>query len=403
MVTTATQRDGVDSPAQAGSAVVLLVDDQAIVGHAVRQMLAPETDIVLHFCQEPLKAISMATDLRPTVILQDLVMPDVDGLTLLKFFRANPATRETPMIVLSSKEEPAIKAQAFALGANDYLVKLPDRVELVARIRHHSRGYIAQLERNEAYRKLAESERQLASEVAEAAKYVRSLLPPAVTDGPVHIDWRFVPSTQLGGDAFGYHWLDDQRLAIYLLDVSGHGVGSSLLAVSVLNILSHRSLPQTDFGDPAAVMRSLNPIFRMDRHGGKFFSVWYGVFELSTRRLTYSGGGHPPALLLSGASASDARVQELSPDGPVIGLPVDLPFENSAIELPGFAHLILYSDGLFELPLPDGQMATYDGLLDFVRSQGDWDDILGRVLARAQAMCAPRPMPDDCSLMRVRF
>jgi sigma-B regulation protein RsbU (phosphoserine phosphatase) len=72
---------------------------------------------------------------QPTVILQDLVMPDIDGLQLVKFFRANKATREVPMIVLSSKEEPAIKAQAFALGANDYQVKLPDKLELIARIR----------------------------------------------------------------------------------------------------------------------------------------------------------------------------------------------------------------------------------------------------------------------------
>ena len=119
---------------------VLLVDDQAIIGESVRRMLAAETDIGFHFCQDPTQAIATANQVQPTVILQDLVMPDIDGLTLLKFFRANAATREVPMIVLSSKEEPAIKAQAFGLGANDYLVKLPDRVELIARIRHHSRG-----------------------------------------------------------------------------------------------------------------------------------------------------------------------------------------------------------------------------------------------------------------------
>src|SRR5262249_18741542 len=130
---------------------VLLVDDQAIIGESVRQVVAGETDMEFHFCQDPTKAIELANTVQPTVILQDLVMPQIDGLQLLKFFRANKATRLTPMIVLSSKEEPVIKAQAFSLGANDYLVKLPDRVELVARIRYHSRGYIALLERNEAY------------------------------------------------------------------------------------------------------------------------------------------------------------------------------------------------------------------------------------------------------------
>src|SRR5262249_22727528 len=160
---------------------------------------------VFHFCPDPSRAIETANAVQPTVILQDLVMPEVDGLTLVKFFRANPATRQTPMIVLSSKEEPVVKAQAFALGANDYLVKLPDRIELVARIRYHSRSYFNQLERDEAYRRLAESERLMAEELAQASRYVQSLL-PAPLKGDVRADWLFVPSTQLGGDMFGYHW-----------------------------------------------------------------------------------------------------------------------------------------------------------------------------------------------------
>ena len=159
---------------------VLLVDDQAIIGEAVRRMLADESDIEFHHCSDPTQALATANAVRPTVILQDLVMPEVDGLTLVKFFRANPATRDVPMIVLSSKEEPAIKAESFALGANDYVVKLPDRLELIARIRYHSRGYIALLQRNEAFAALQENQRQLAEQIDAASKYVRSLLPGAV-------------------------------------------------------------------------------------------------------------------------------------------------------------------------------------------------------------------------------
>ncbi|MHB8903270.1 MAG: response regulator, partial [Thermoguttaceae bacterium] len=115
------------------SITVLLVDDQRIIGEAVREMLVDEPDIRFHFCQDPTRALQVAGEVRPTVILQDLVMPEIDGLTLVKFFRANPATRDVPMIVLSSKEEPVIKAEAFAVGANDYVVKLPDKLELIAR------------------------------------------------------------------------------------------------------------------------------------------------------------------------------------------------------------------------------------------------------------------------------
>src|SRR3954449_10526671 len=176
---------------------VLLIDDQPIIGEAVRRMLAGEPDVVFHYCKDATRAVEEATRIGPTVILQDLVMPDIDGLTLVKMFRENPSTRETPMIVLSTKEEPKVKADAFAAGANDYVVKLPDRLELLARIRYHSKGYIALLQRNEAYDALLASQKVLANDLAQAAKYVRSLLPDPLRAGPIQSEWRFVPSTSL--------------------------------------------------------------------------------------------------------------------------------------------------------------------------------------------------------------
>ena len=141
--------------------MVLLVDDQAMVCEAVRRALASEPDIDFHYCADAREAMTVATQIRPTVILQDLVMPGIDGLTLVNQFRSNPATREIPIIVLSTNENPQVKGQAFALGANDYLVKLPDRIELIARIRYHSRAYLNQLQRDAAYRALRESQQQL--------------------------------------------------------------------------------------------------------------------------------------------------------------------------------------------------------------------------------------------------
>lgn len=130
---------------------VLLIDDQAMIGEAVRRMLAPESDISFHYCNDPTEALDVAERCQPTVILQDLVMPQMEGLLLVQFFRSQDAmTCHTPLIVLSSKEEPIIKAKAFELGANDYLVKLPDRVELIARIRYHSIAYTNFLKRQEA-------------------------------------------------------------------------------------------------------------------------------------------------------------------------------------------------------------------------------------------------------------
>jgi len=155
---------------------VLLIDDQNMIGEAVRRMLAEEKDIAFHFCSDPAKAISTAAEVSPTVILVDLVMPDVDGLTLMRFLHANALTRDIPVVVLSTTEDPKIKASAFSRGANDYMVKLPDRLELVARIRHHSKGYINLLEKNEAFKALLESQKALeeAKEQAVAATRAKS-------------------------------------------------------------------------------------------------------------------------------------------------------------------------------------------------------------------------------------
>ncbi len=147
---------------------VLLVDDQPIVAEAVRRCLAKFPDVDFHFCSDPKTAVAVAEQLRPTVILQDLIMPGVDGLDLLKQYRANPVTKDTPVIVLSTKEEPKTKALAFEFGANDYLVKLPDRVELVARIRFQSQFYLNQIERDEAHVALGALNQKL--EAADAAK-----------------------------------------------------------------------------------------------------------------------------------------------------------------------------------------------------------------------------------------
>jgi two-component system chemotaxis family response regulator WspR len=154
------------------SCMVLLVDDQAMIGEALRRALHNQPNIEFHYCDNPNLALEAAERIRPTVILQDLIMPNVDGLELVRQYRRNPSTRDIPIIVLSSKEEAAVKSEAFAAGANDYLVKLPDTVELIARVRYHSKAYQTQLQRDEAYRALRESQHELLDKNLELARLI---------------------------------------------------------------------------------------------------------------------------------------------------------------------------------------------------------------------------------------
>ncbi len=149
---------------------VLLVDDQLIIVEAVRRMLAEQGDIEFHYVTDATLAAEAAVQLQPTVILQDLVMPNMDGFALIRQYRDEEILRHVPVIVLSAKEDPKLKAHSFAMGANDYIVKLPDKLELLARVRYHSNAHISRLQRDQAFRFLRESQKQLADANIELQK-----------------------------------------------------------------------------------------------------------------------------------------------------------------------------------------------------------------------------------------
>jgi phosphoserine phosphatase RsbU/P len=385
--------------------VVLLVDDQLIIGEAVRRIIAAQQGIEFHFCQKGQEALAAAARLQPTVILQDLVMPDADGLDLVRGYRQQEATNLTPIVVLSSKEEGATNAEASARGANDYIVKLPDPVELVARIRYHSRGYLSLRQRNAAFEALHKSQALLAKELAKAAQYVRSILPPPMK-GPVNIDWRFVPSASLGGDCFDYFWIDDDHLAIYLLDVCGHGVGPALLGVSAMNSVRTSGMSGADLRDPSSVLARLNTSFPMAQHGGMFFTIWYGVFRRSTRTLAYSGGGHPPPLLVPppGPGQEERGIQQLECPGPPMGVVPEIPFETLQAKVEPDSSLVLYSDGAIEVFSSPGKLWGVEGLLHFMSEHDTAQPAcLDELHAIVRSMTGSDVLADDFSTLLARF
>ena len=360
-------------------------------------MLQAEKDILFHYCQDPAKALSAAAEVGPTIILQDLVMPGIDGLDLVKMFRANASTRDIPLIVLSTKEEPKVKAEAFALGANDYLVKLPDKIELIARIRYHSKGYINLLQRNEVMARLTD-------ELAEAATYVKNLLPLPIREGVLKTDWRFISSTSLGGDAFSYHWMDEHRFAMYLLDVCGHGVGAALLSVSVLNVLRSQTLPNTDFARPGQVLTSLNDRFQMENQNGMYFTIWYGVYDRRTRVLTHASGGHPAALFLEGNEPTPLSLLRLESRNMVIGGMPDLNFKEKETLLPGSGRLYIFSDGVYEVNKPNGKVWTFDEFAAYMTEPvSPSESAMDQLLRHVRGMQGSDSLPDDFSILEVVF
>jgi class 3 adenylate cyclase len=204
---------------------VLLLDDQAMIGEAVRRRLAGAPDIVFEFCRTWQTALAVAEAFRPTVILQDLIMPGIEGLEMVGLYRAHPATADVPVIVLSAREEPTVKAQLLDAGANDYVVKLPDQVELIARIRVHSEAYRRLLERNEAFTALERSHAELDQERKRSERLLLGILPAAIAeqlkDGQALIAESFSDVTVMFADLCGFTEYSEQvdpRHLVGLLD-----------------------------------------------------------------------------------------------------------------------------------------------------------------------------------------
>jgi serine phosphatase RsbU (regulator of sigma subunit) len=205
----------------------------------------------------------------------------------------------------------------------------------------------------------ATRQEELARDLERARRYVEALIPPPLATGPVRTEWCFAPSAALGGDALGYQELEDGKLALYVLDVCGHGVGSAMHSASVLGLLRRKGLPGVDFGSPAEVLAGLNAAFRMEDHSGLYFSIWYGVLDPGTRTLRYSSAGHPPALVLDGERRVTRR---LGLRNPPVGTLSERGFGEEEVTFEPGERLYVFTDGTFEVVSADGVECGLDEL-----------------------------------------
>lgn len=267
-------------------------------------------------------------------------------------------------------------------------------------------GVIAtQHEMIETRNALVASQQALARELSEAADYVYQFLPAREVgiDEPVHIDYQFIASSRLGGDLLGYHAIDEDHQAFWLLDVTGHGVGASLLSVSAGNAIRSGQL-NADPRDPGALVQTLNNAFPMERNNDKFFTIWYGVYQRSTRTLTYATAGHHPAVLLD----AQGNRQSLGMPGLMIGVVPDTKYTAQSIQIETGSRLYLFSDGLYEIRGgTDDKLLGLDGIGEIIKQAncGNCSKTrLEQVIASVREYVGhEESFADDVSLLEVAF
>lgn len=374
---------------------ILVIDDDTAVQELLRRTLKKQGYEVT-VASNGEDGVAQAQKLRPALIICDWIMPRLTGIDVCRRVKADPDLSTTQFFLLTSLGSIADRVKGLDAGADDFISKPIELNELQARVR-------AGLRLHQLSRDLKIAKQSLEAELAEAAEYVQSLLPDPMTE-PFSIEAKFIPSRQLGGDCFDYNWLDADYLAIYLLDVAGHGLRAALPSVAVLNLLRSRTLPNIDYYKPSDVLRALNTTFQMSYQNDKYFTIWYGVYNRITRQLTYASAGHPPAVLISQSPASTAKIQRLKTPGMPVGMFPDAPYVDNCCDVEDLSTLYIFSDGVYEIHQPDGNIWGLDPFIDLLAAyNGATADQLELVLNYIQTLNAKAVFDDDWSLLKVNF
>jgi len=255
---------------------------------------------------------------------------------------------------------------------------------------------------------------RMAYDLEAAAKVQKSLLPNEPIDCPeVTIVWDYLPCEELAGDFLNYAKLDDHTLALYVVDVSGHGPASALLAVAVGRVMSPevsatsllvRFDPFTGkrvVTPPVTVVTELNRRFPMESQGGLHLTILYGLLDLRTKLFRYACAGHPqPVLQTPGKPAAFTDGEGLA-----VGWFEDVEFDEFSVQLAPGDRLYLYSDGIPEALDADLEELTSERMLrelDNSRSQ----PLAGQVSYLRSVVdkwCQPKGPRDDVSILAIEI
>ncbi|NET09896.1 MAG: SpoIIE family protein phosphatase [Symploca sp. SIO2B6] len=374
---------------------ILLVDDDKVTRLIMKSLLVKHgyhvTDVDTG--EECLDVFQAS---RPDMILLDAKMPGIDGFTCCSKIKHMPGGDRTPIMMITGLNDSNSVDQAFDAGAIDYVTKPIHPAVLTRRLRRI-------LEGEQAKQTLEKQHQLLQEELTEASEYVCNLLPKPLS-APVMVNCMFEPSLDLGGDAFDYYWIDDHHLVMYLVDVAGHGAKSALLSVSVLNILRSQALVGADLYQPSTVLAKLNEIFEMSDNGGNYFTIWYGVYNRETRKLIYSSGGHPPAVLIFNSNTIPTA-KRLDSDGIPIGMMPDWEFEDEFCTIAENDHLYIFSDGVYEIENDNGHLWGFDAFVEVLKTNRNqqMSNALESVFKEAKQFSGCDTLNDDFSIIEMKF
>ena len=369
---------------------VLLVDDAKANLDILVEGLKSDHKLSLALNGE--MALQIAARTPPDLVLLDIVMPGLDGYEVCRRLRQMPETAEVPIMFLSSLEEVQNKTRGFEAGANDYLTKPFEMLEVKARVRS--------LLKAKAYSDAVKE--QIASELRVAREIQMGMLPHDFTGIEraygVALSAVLEPAREVGGDLYGVCAVAKERLVVFLGDVSGKGIPASMFMVRAISLAR---LLAREIAEPERILARLNDELAADNPSGMFVTFLCGVFEPGSGRLVLANGGHCRPVLLPAGEAPRWAVKHL---GTALGFEPGLEFERTELTLREGDALIFYTDGVSEAFNPQDECYGNDRLLaDAGMFAGQSPAaITASLLQKVRTFAGTAPQSDDIAILALR-
>jgi sigma-B regulation protein RsbU (phosphoserine phosphatase) len=345
-----------------------------------------------------------------SLVITDWMMPEMDGLGLIRRIRKAQGRGYVYVILLTAKKDTGDIVKGMEAGADDFLSKPFDQDELRVRVKAGRR--IIELERrlDERNAELQSANQHMKRGLEAAAVVQQSLLPAALPDVPgVKLAWSFRPCEELAGDFLNVLPLDKRHLALYVADVSGHGVVASLLSVTISHTLTaqnstssllKRQKPdssETEIVSPSEVVKELNERFPMEDSGGTYFTLVYGILDVQTREFRYISAGHPPIVRLP----RDSEPEFLKAGGFAVGWETDFDYDEYVVRLESGDRLCIYSDGVPEALNSQLESFTDKRMLEVLRRNRSEDlhTATENLLQAVEQWCGESQPKDDVSIL----
>lgn len=453
---------------------VLIAEDSRMQARLLQKKLT-EAGHSVRWGENGADALAMARERKPDIIISDIEMPVMTGYEFCKAVKTDPLLKAVPFILLSTLADPIDIIRGLDAGADNYVTKPYEPAYLLGRVdsllavplgdektdeatlevalagqtfrvkagrqqvlnllvstfenavAKNQELIVANQELSDARDTLERTNEELVSlnteisrinarmirDLEAAAKVQRSLLPPDDAVIPsAQVAWRYVPCEGLAGDFLNFFRLDDERAGLYVVDVSGHGVRSSLMAVTVGRFLTPKLTdssilvrPGSDGGvvvaRPADVVTQLNKLFQSDDFSGLYFTILYGVLHLPTGRLEYVSAGHPALLHLAAGAEPVFQPSEGFP----VGFVPDVEYDQATLQLAPGDRIYLYSDGVTEAMNHEQEQLGDEPVATLIRdARGEpLDTGVARLLERVEKWCEPKGPLDDVSILGLEY